>query len=326
MIRILYRHRSGTIVSNLPENQLAAAARDPQCRLWIDMMAPTPEEYTLVLEKTFNFHPLSIEDAIKDVHVPKVDDYGQYLYLVFHTFLLGKERMDIDTNELDVFLGANFLVTIHGEPRPSIDKIWEEDFHRSHGLARGSAFLLYELLDRQIDGYIPLFEQFEERIEELGDLIFHKPTSDENAILNDILTAKSSALRLRRILSPQRELLKRLAWNDYTVIPGEVRIYFQDVYDHLVRLTDLADSMRDLISSTIETHLALANNRMNEIMKVLTIISTTFIPLSFLASIYGMTFEYMPELGMRWTYPLMWLIFIGVGVTMLWFFRRRKWL
>ncbi|GIV80009.1 MAG: magnesium transport protein CorA [Litorilinea sp.] len=326
MIRTLYRHRHSPIVTELPTEQLQSAVRDPQARLWIDMQAPSAEEYALVLEQLYRFHPLAIEDVVSDVHVPKVDDYGSYLYLVVHTLGLGQERMAIETHEVDIFLGNSYLITIHDEPMPVIDKLWRTDYHQERGLARGPAILLYDLLDRQVDSYVPLLEEFEIQVEALGDAIFRQERDQDEVLLNDILTAKTSALRLRRILIPQRELMQRLARSDYEVIPADARIYFRDVYDHMVRLADLTDSMRDLVSSTIETHLALANNRMSEVMKVLTIISTIFIPLSFLAGVYGMNFEHMPELHWRWAYPAIWLVFLSVGAGMLLFFRRRQWL
>ncbi len=328
MIRTLYRHRSGTILMDLAKDQLASAIRDNQARIWIDLMAPTAEESDWVLRQLYHFHPLAVEDAINDSHVPKVDDYGNYLYLVFHTVTLGDERMDIHTDEVDVFLGANFLITLHDQPRTSIDRLWVPENHQQNGLSRGPAFLLYELLDRQIDTYTPLIDRFEEQLELLGDQIFRTQPKrqEEERLLNDILTAKSSALRLTRILTPQRELLYKLSHNNYSIIPAEARIYFQDAYDHLARLSDLANSMRDLSGSTIETHFALVNNRINETMKVLTMISTIFIPLSFIAGVYGMNFTFMPEIDEPWAYPLVWLSFLLVGGSMIYFFRRRGWL
>ncbi len=325
MLRTLYRHRSGTILLNLPNDQLAAAAKESQARLWIDLVAPTAEESALVLEKIYNFHPLAVEDAVKDVHVPKLDDYGSYLYLVFHTVALGDERMDIHTDELDVFLGANFLVTMHDDSYKVVDELWNEDAHRKLGLARGPAFLLYELLDHQTDTYTPLLDQFEVQLEALGDQIFHHKIGGNGNLLNDLLTAKSSALRLYRILAPQRDLLSRLAHNNYTPVPADMRIYYNDLFDHLARMADLAASMRELASSTIDAYQALVNNRMNEVMKVLTMISTIFIPLSFIAGVYGMNLR-MPEQSFQWAYPLVWLLFVAVAIGMLWFFRSRKWI
>ncbi len=325
MIRIIFRDAEGHVACDLPAEQLLDILRTEHGAVWIDMQTPSMDEYKSVLESTFHFHPLAIEDAINDIHLPKIDDYGTYLYLVFHTVGLGQEPMDIETEEVDVFLGLNYLITIHDQPRRSIERAWDTEHHLASGLARGPAMLLYELLDNQIDSYIPIIDAFEAQLERLGDDIFLS-NENERYLLNRLLTAKSSSLRLQRILTPQRELLGRLATNEYRAIPAPVRIYFRDVYDHLARLANLAESTRDLAGSTIETHLALVNNRMNEIMKILTIMSSIFIPLSFIAGIYGMNFEYMPELSWRWGYPMIWLVFILVGGGLLMFFRRRKWI
>jgi len=325
MIRIIFRDAEGHVACDLPVEQLEDAMRAEHGVLWIDMQKPSMEEYKLVLEQVFHFHPLAIDDAINDIHLPKIDDYGSYLYLVFHTVGLGQEPMDIETEEVDVFLSFNYLITIHDQPRTSIDRAWDEDHHLAAGLARGPAMLLYELLDTQIDSYIPIIDAFEEQLERLGDDIFLSH-ENERDLLNRLLTAKSSSLRLQRILTPQRELLGRLATYEYRVIPAPVRIYFRDVYDHLARLSNLAESTRDLAGSTIETHLALVNNRMNEVMKILTIMSSIFIPLSFIAGIYGMNFEFMPELSWRYGYVMVWCVFIIVGGGLVLFFRRRRWI
>lgn len=326
MIRVLYRHRSGALVDDLPIAQVPSALKDPQARIWVDMEAPSVEDQKMVLADLFQFHPLAVEDVISEVHIPKLDDYGGYLYLVFHSLTAGDEPMDIHTKETDVFVGPNYLVTVHELPSSTINKIWHKEYHQERGLARGIALLLYEILDRQVDGYMNLLDDFETRIEELGDIIFQSRPPDEHAILNEILTAKSSTLRVRRILLPQREVVEHLAHDDLSAIPHEARIYFQDLYDHLTRFADLVESMRELVQSTMTTHLTIASNRLNEIMKVLTIISTIFIPLSFVASIYGMNFEFMPEINWRWGYLMVWIIFILVAGTMIYYFRRRRWI
>ncbi|WP_162495745.1 MULTISPECIES: magnesium/cobalt transporter CorA [Caldilinea] len=325
MIRIMCRYADGRVELDVPLEKLADLMKDARNYIWVDMQGEPNAQSERILREVFRFHPLAIEDALKDSHVPKVDDYGTYLYLVFHIVALGAEPMDIDTQEIDVFLGLNYLVTLHEDVRRSIERLWDAGHHIEVGLARGPAMLLYELLDSQVDNFIPLIDAFEEELERLGDDIF-RAHLEERELLNRLLTAKSSSLRLVRVLVPQRELLGRLSTGEYRVIPPQVRLYYRDIYDHLMRLASLADSMRDLAGSTIETHLALVNNRMNEIMKLLTMVSTIFIPLSFLAGVYGMNFEYMPELQIRWFYPLMWGIFISIALIMLWTFRRRKWL
>jgi magnesium transporter len=326
MIRTTYRHRSGAILTDLTDEQLVDAVGDSRGTLWVDMQDPTPDEYEQILRKLFDFHKLAIEDTVKDVHGPKIDDYGDSMYIVFHVITPGDERMDIHTEEVDVFLGRNYLVTVHDDQNGVFDRMQAPSNHEKNGLARGPSYLLYQLIDLQIDISVDLFSRFEDRLDVLGDQIFDNAGANSSAILNDLLTAKSSALRLRRVLVPQREVLDRLMRQDYASIPAEHRIYFRDVHDHLVRLADLADSMRDLATSTIETHLALVNNRMNEVMKVLTVFAAIFIPLTFIAGVYGMNFSHMPELDSPWGYPMIWAVFISIVVGMLWFFRRRQWL
>ena len=313
-------------VDDLPISQVPSALKDPQARIRVDLESANEVDQRMVLSDLFHFHHLAVEDVISEIHVPKLDDYGGHLYLVFHSLTVGDESMDIHTKEIDVFVGPNYLVTIHETTSNTINKMWNKEFHQERGLAGGIALLLYEILDRQVDGYMNLLDSFETRIEELGDILFKMKSSDENAVLNEILTAKSSTLRVRRILLPQREVFEHLAHDDLSAIPTEARIYFQDLYDHITRFADLAESMRDLVQSTMTTHLTVSSNRLNEVMKVLTIISTIFMPLSFVAGIYGMNFDYMPELNWRWGYPMAWTIFIVIAGTLIYFFRRRRWI
>lgn len=327
MVRIFYRHSSGTLVRNFPREQLAAAVRDGNANLWVDMVNPTEAEYQEILHDIFNFHPLAIEDAANSLLVPKLNDFRRYLFLVIHSVYYGSKPVDLLSSEMDIFLGPNYLVTIHEREMSSIDELWQdESFHRNSGLAQGTAMLCYEIMERQVDRFMRLLDQFELELERLGDVIFQQGQVSDESLLDDILTAKSSALRLARVLMPQRDLMQRLATNEYGVIPGSVRVYFGDIHDHMVRMAGLVDGMQQLIQSTVDIYLALANNRMNEIMKVLTIISTIFIPLSFIAGIYGMNFHFMPELNQPWAYPLVWIVFISIALIMVRFFRRRGWL
>lgn len=327
MVRILYRHASGAVVRDFGVDQLMAALGEPNATLWVDMHAPSPEEQRQVLKKALAFHPLAIEDAVSSLLVPKINDYHRYLYIVLHSIYTDASLVDIRSSKLDVFLGPNFLVTIHEREVHAIDDLWRQPDEAIAGLlGQGAALVLYSVLDKQMDRFERVLDNFEAELERLGDVIFQNENVTKEDMLDDLLTAQSSALRLGRVLQPQRDLMSRLAQADYNVVPGEARIYFADIFDSLVRMVGLAQTMQELAHSTIDIYMALANNRMNEIMKVLTIISTTFLPLSFLAGVYGMNFRYMPELYYPWAYPLIWLIFIGSAGGMLIFFRRRKWL
>lgn len=335
MIRILYRHTSGALVYELPVEQLASAIRDANAAVWVDMENPTPEEQHTVLDEIFNFHPLAVEDATNSVLLPKINDYRRYLYIVIHSIYPGDELVHLVSSELDIFLGPNFLITIHEQEMSSINGLWRDgEHHNREGISRGVALLFYEILESQVDRITRLLDNFEAELERLGDIIFQKgdPSTSsgqrisKESLLDDLLTAQSSALRLNRVLQPQRDLMHRLSQTDYSVIPATVRPYFADIHDHLNRMVGLVESMQELAHSTIEIYMALSNNRMNEIIKVLTIISTIFLPLSFLAGVYGMNFRFMPELGWPWAYPLVWLAFFSVAGLMLRLFRKRGWL
>jgi magnesium transporter len=258
--------------------------------------------------------------------VPKIDDYGSYLYLVIHAVYDGEQAVDLVSDELDIFLGSNFLITVHKRPMQSVERLWQEDFHQQDGLAKGPALLLYTLLDLQAGQIVRQLERFEAELERLGDVIFQRNRIADEELLGQILTAQSSTLRLHRVLSPQRDLMKRLSHADYKVIPTQTRVYFSDITDHLIRMVGMVEDMLELSRSTVDIYLALSNNRMNEIIKVLTIIATIFMPLSFLAGVYGMNFHYMPELEIPWAYPVVWLVFISVALGLLRLFRSWRWL
>lgn len=326
MIRIYYRHVSGTLVKDFPRQQLAAALRDGSASLWVDLLAPTEEECQEILTQIFQFHPLAVEDTVQSLLIPKLDDYRRYLFLVIHAIQPGQTPLELSSSEVDIFLGANFLVTVHDQPLGSVEHFWEDaSLHETEGLSRGVSMLLYDLLSMQVDRLGRVLDNFERELEDLSaEILVGRHFSNQR--LAHLLTANNSALRLNRMLRPQRDVMQKLATSEYSPIPFSARLYFGDIYDHLARMTGLVESMREMVRNTVDIHMALANNRMNEIIKVLTIISTIFMPLSFLAAVYGMNFEYMPELGWAWAYPLIWLIFVGVAFSLLRLFRKRGWL
>lgn len=326
MIRALYRHQSGSIVTDLSTDQLAKAVKDRHGRVWIDLQSPTEDEYRLVLEDLLHCHPLALKSAMGHDHDPTLNDYGNYLFLIFHTLDLGDERLDIHTHEFDVYLDYTCLVTMHRQPLSVIDALWSSDYHQDRGLALGPAYLLYDILDRQTNGHLSLLTSLEERVDVLGDIIFQPDPGDEADLLNELLTAKGSALRLHRVLIRQSDLLYRLGSSEYAVVSSDAQRYFIALYEYTVHLAGVADSVRDLAGTTIDTHLALVSNRTNDVMKMLTVIGSIFLPLSFLVGVYGMNFTNMPELNWPWAYGAIWLLFISLIGGMLWWFRRQRWL
>jgi magnesium transporter len=230
-----------------------------------------------------------------------------------------------NTIELDGFLGSNYVITYHHESFRSINNV--KQLLRTSPIAcqRGPAFLLHQILDHVVDYYSPVLDDFDDRIDRLEHEIFtlHRPN---NAILAQIMDLKRSVLRLRRISTKQMDILLRMSRGEFELIPEEMRPFYRDVFDHLVRVVDLAESYRDLISGSLEAYLTVVSNRMNEIMKVLTIFSAIMLPLTFIAGVYGMNFDNMPELHSRYGYLGTLAVMGVVAVGMLIFFWRRGWL
>ncbi len=205
---------------------------------------------------------------------------------------------------------------------PPIQNLWDrlnrdERIHES-----GSDFFCHAILDMLVDDYIPHLDELGEEIDNLEDSMLASPDA---GMLQRILELKHHLMGLRRVISPMREMINRLSRDEFNVIDARSRIYFRDIYDHLVRINDMIDIIRDMTSSTLDVYLNSTSLRLNEVMKALTIVSTIFLPLSFIAAVYGMNFRSMPELAWRWGYPAIWLIFFVIVLAMLIFFRRRKW-
>jgi magnesium transporter len=291
IIRVIYREASGIVHQDWPVSQLADAVADQSGTVWVDIEdseSAANGRVDTILREVFHFHSLAIEDALVDTHVPRVDDWGDYLYLVFHSLDIDGESDQLRLRELDVFLGRNYLVTYHNEPLPEIEqhrRNIERDPVKRCG--NGADYILYHILDLIVAGYLPAIERLDEAIDDAQDEVFASPTT---LTLKTIFQVKRAALRLNRILAPEREVLNRLARDDYVPIPHDHRVYFRDIYDHLVRIHDITESLRDLIAGALDTYLSAISNRTNEIMKTLTLVTVMFLPMSFLAGFFGMNF------------------------------------
>ncbi len=288
MIRALYVSPDTTPDMNFPIEQIPQALKNPEGLLWLDFCNEPPETCEPILSG-FGFHPLAIDDALAEMHSPKVDDWGNYLYIVLNYNTLKRDNglLKPDVDELDVFLGPNYVITHHDLPIKSVDETWnscQRDDRHTHS---GPDHLFYRIIDALVMDYMPLVEQIDAEIDELEDQVFSKPTHDT---LERLFSLKRVLLAMRRILPPLREVLNKLARDDYSVIDPKDRVFFRDVYDHLVRLHDLNESMRDMVGGALDSYLSVINNRMNDIMKTLTVITTLFMPISFIAGFFGMNF------------------------------------
>jgi magnesium transporter len=323
MIRTLYYNAKGSLTTDVPQAHWRTVLRDEGGVLWVDFGAENAEKVEPVLRETFGLHSLAIDDALRETHVPKIDNWQNSVYVCVHAVVFDEKTLALTTNEVDIFLGRNFLVTLHWEPVPAIDRMWRHvgDDHGGQRLGHGSDHLLYDLLDLIVADYMPVIDKLDDALDRLEDDVFDRPTP---LTLNQIFSAKRALLRLRRIVTPQREVLNRLARDDYPFIDPKDRVYFRDVYDHLVRLADLVESLRDLVGGAMDTYLSVVSNRTNDIMKALTVVSVLMLPISFLAGFFGMNFTGIP-FGDN---TLLWIAVVSmilVPAAMLAWFKRRGW-
>jgi magnesium transporter len=328
MLRAIYYKGNGDILTEISPTEYVGALQDKGGVLWVDFSGEEPEPAEQILINTFKFHPLAVDDALHETHVPKVDDWEQYLYIAMHAISFTSGEDDIEAIELDVFLGENYIVTHHDFPILALDRVWDMCKKDSRHFKRGADHVLYKLTDELIVDYMQVVENLDEEIELAEGEVLGNPSTE---MVQKIFTLKRATLHLRRVLSPLREVLNKLARDDYAVIDAKDRVYFRDVYDHLVRLHDISESLRDLVGGVLDTYLSVINNRMNEIMKTLTLITTLFMPISFVVGFYGMNF-FLPTSDnlTRWTstpaFIMMMIVVLGTPIGMFTWMRYRRWM
>lgn len=327
MIRTLYYSPTRQIKTSVPPSQFSKLIRQRRGLLWVDFIGEPPESAEPILKK-LGFHPLAIDDALQETHSPKIDDWGEYLYIVLnYMHLKGTEQeWDTEIDELDVFLGRNYVITHHDNPVPALDETFAACQRDPRYLENEADHLFYKITDNLVAEYMPIVEKIDEAIDRIEDEVFDSP---QPGTLERLFTLKRILLAMRRILLPQREVLNKLARDDYKVIDRHDRIFFRDIYDHLVRLHDLNESLRDLVGGALDTYLSVINNRMNEVMKTLTIITTLFMPITFVTGFFGMNFfepaADLPGWTARQTFTLTLGIFMLLPIGMYIWMRRRTW-
>ncbi|MDA0747378.1 MAG: magnesium/cobalt transporter CorA [bacterium] len=271
----------------------------------------------------FGLHPLVQEDIVHTDQRPKLEIYDGYLYIVLKMLHTGNEG--ITGEQISFILGSNFVLSFQeGSPGDAFSSVRERLLNsRGHIREMGADYLVYALIDAIVDNYFLVLEQYGEQIELLEEEALEEPTPQT---LHTIHRVKREMIFLRKAIWPVRELVNRMERGDSELIQNTTRLYLRDVYDHTIQVIEAIELFRDMLSSILDIYLSSISNRMNEVMKVLTIYATIFIPLTFIVGVYGMNFEYMPELKIWWAYPLLWLIMLGVAGSLLVFFRRKKWL
>jgi magnesium transporter len=292
--------------------------------LWVDLSEPTPAEVHAILSDTFRFHPLSIEDAASEIHHPKVESYDAYLYLILHGIAFEEREHRFSTRDVDFFVGRNYLVTVHDGRSRTIAKLRDVCDRYAQILSDGPVGLLHRIVDSMVDHYRPEIELLEKRI----DRMEHEAAlGGREAMVRQILALKRDLSSLRRVVIPQRDAVARLARREFPAISNEMAYRFRDVYDHLVRLSDEAMLFQDRVTGILDVHLSAVSNRLNQVVKVLTVMSTIFLPLTVLTGLYGMNVP-LPHLPGGAGAQFWWIfgMMVALAGVMLAFFRAKDWI
>jgi len=304
---------------------------DTESVSWVDVRGLGSEDILQRLGQVFELHPLVLEDIVNVPERPKVEDYEDQLVIIARMVMPKKKSHGFHSEQVSLVLGKHYLLTVQEEPKRDCFEAVRSRIFKNKGIIckNGPDYLAYALMDAIIDGFFPVLEKYGERIEDLEDEVISQPTPKT---LKKIYKVKRELLQLRRAIWPQRNLLHTLIQDENEMISHEVRVYLRDCYDHAVQVIDMLETYRELASGLMDVYLSAVSNRMNEIMKLLTVISAIFIPLTFIAGVYGMNFNTekspynMPELNWYWGYPACLAVMAVIAGILLYIFWRKGWL
>jgi len=303
------------------------ALRDTATVTWIDVHGLQDVELIKRLGSHFGLHPLALEDVLNTGQRPKLEEFGDHCFIVMKELELNDSLV---AEQISLFLGKNWVITLQEVPGDPFDPV-RNRIRQGKGSIRkmGADYLAYALIDALVDGAFPILEKLGERLEDLEKDLVQSPSRSQ---LHELHTLRRELLYLRRAIWPQREVIHGLQREEYQLVRPGTRVYLRDTYDHTIQILDLLETYRDLATGMLDLYLSSVSNRLNEVMKVLTIISTIFIPLTFLTSLYGMNFNpaagpfSMPELNSPYGYPVLLILMLVLVGGMLYFFRRKRWL
>ena len=332
MIRTMICTQNHQFKHELVRDEIGTLLLDEDNLLWLDVEAPGATEIALLAEE-FKLHPLALEDITRQGQRPKIDVYGEYYFLVCYDIDYDEDNNQIDEHELHVVIGKNYLITIHVEPIEEIGEVATRFRQNTAAIERGIGVLLYSLLDTIVDHYFPVIDRIGERIEELETQVFEDQGAGAQAAMQAIFALKRELITMRRVVAPERDAMAVLARRELPIVSQVTGVYFQDLYEHVLRVTDAIDVYRDLLGGVLDSYLsfnsnslAVAANNLNVVMKTLAAYSIILMSVTLIAGIYGMNFENMPELGLRFGYPGALLAMLVVGSALFLFFKRKEWL
>lgn len=298
--------------------------KDSPTVTWINVVGLHKVDVIEKIGEYYDFHPLILEDMLNVDQRPKVEYFEDYIFAVIKMLTYNDESNDIESEQVSMIAGKNFVFTFQERRGDVFDPV-RERIKKSKGIIRkmGADYLFYALMDIIVDYYFVILEKLGDEVEELEDMVLSNPSPET---VQKIHKLKRNLIELRKTIWPLREILSMLYKEDSHLLKKKTSIYFRDVYDHTIQVMDTVETLRDMASGLLDVYLSSVSNRMNEIMKVLTIIATIFMPLTFIAGIYGMNFTHMPELEWRFGYPLVLMIMLCIGIGMVLYFRRKRWL
>ncbi len=311
-------------VSEHPPAALSGLLEAKDGALWLDMAGPTDDDVR-VLREVFHFHPLAIEDAAKQGQRPKIEEYEGYLFITVHAVRSAAKRAtDVTLDEIDLFFGPGYVITTHRDSVLALDEARARLARAPAPLRTGADYVLYTILDTVVDSYFPVIDALDEVLDRLEDRLFVRPTAQT---LDRLFSLKRSLLHMRRVAAPMRDFFNVLTRREAAMVSPQTLTYLRDVYDHLLRITDLVDTHRDLLSGAMDIYLSVTGNRLNEVVRRLTVITSVFALLAVITGVYGMNFSRaFPSFEWRYGFPFtLGVMFVLVG-ALLALFRRLRWL
>ncbi|RMG56730.1 MAG: magnesium and cobalt transport protein CorA [Deltaproteobacteria bacterium] len=291
---------------------------------WLNIEGIHEVEPVRKVGERFSIHPLVLEDIVNPGQRPKVEEFDDYLFVIFRMIHYRRGNEELDVEQISLILREGLLITFQERAGDLFEPV-RERLRKGMGRirAQGADYLAYCLIDLVVDHYFAVLDEIGEEVEGIEDKALENP---DPALLRQIHSLRRKLIELRKSIFPLREVVSSLERGENSLVGDSTRIFLRDLYDHTIRVIEMVESLRDLVAGILDVYLSSVSNRMNEVMKVLTAIATIFIPLTFLAGVYGMNFRHMPELEWKWGYPAVWMVFLVIGISLFIYFKRKKWL